>query len=278
MSLTVPSRLPAWEPVTPPGVAAFARAPLGRLLLVQAVIALLTAATVVWFLSQSWFPVVRAALRQLPAQGRIGGAQLFWSADSPLPLAGNRLLAFAVDLEHQGELGREAQLVVEFGRNDVRVFSLLGYMTIDYPADWSVPFNRTELEPWWGAWEPAILAGAAALTAFGLMVVWTVMATIYCVLVRAITFLGNRDLNWRQSWRLSGAALMPGALLLIVGIICHGLNLTDLIQLGGIACLHLAVGWIYLFVSPLFLPCQPSAGVANDNPFAAGKDMDGPQL
>ncbi len=276
MSLTVQSRLPAWEPVTPPGVAAFARAPLGRLLLVQTIIALLTAATVVWFLSQSWFPVVRAALRRLPAEGRISGAQLFWSADSPLPLAGNRFLAFAVDLEHQGELGREAQLVVEFGHHDVRVSSLLGYVTMDYPPDWSFPFNRTELEPWWGAWEPAILAGAAALTAFGLMIFWTVMATIYCALVRAITFLGNRDLNWGQSWRLSGAALMPGALLLIVGVICHGLNLTDLIQLGGIAFLHLAAGWIYLLVSPLFLPSHPAADAARENPFAAGNDINGP--
>ena len=69
---------------------------------------------------------------------------------------------------------------------------------------------------------------------------------------------------------------MPGALLLTFGIICHGLDLVDLIQLGGIACLHLVVGWIYLFISPLFLPRTPSAGAVKANPFAAGKDVNAP--
>ena len=46
----------AWEPLTPRGVAAFARARLSRLLLVQFVIASLAAAAVVWFLSDGLFP------------------------------------------------------------------------------------------------------------------------------------------------------------------------------------------------------------------------------
>ena len=269
MSTTVQPLPGAWEPITPAGVAAFARASLGRLLLVQGIVALLAAGTVVWFLSQAWFPVARAAIRQLPAQGRIGGAQLFWFADSPAQLAGNHFLGFTVDLAHEGELGREAELQVEFGRRDVRVFSLLGYVTIHYAPDWNLAFNRTELEPWWGAWEPGILAGAGALTALGLMLAWAVLATIYCLPARVITFFGNRDLSWGQSWRLAGASLMPGALLLTFGIVCHGLDLADLIQLGGIACLHLVVGWIYLFVSPLFLPRNPLAGAVKANPSAA---------
>ena len=39
----------AWEPFTPRGVAAFAGAGLGRLWLVQFVVAMLAAAAVVWF-------------------------------------------------------------------------------------------------------------------------------------------------------------------------------------------------------------------------------------
>ncbi len=260
----------AWEPLSPRGVAAFAMASLGRLLLVQCMIAALAAGTVVWFLEEACFPVVRAAILQLPAKGEIRDGQLAWQGDSSVQLAGNHLFGVAVDLNHGGQLARDAQLQVEFGRKDFRVISIFGYVELNYPGAWRMAFNRTELDPWWGAWEPGILAGAALATALGLMVVWTALATVYCIPARLITFFENRDLNWRQSWRLAGAALMPGALFMTFGIIGYGLNWIDLVQLGAVAGLHLLVGWIYLFISPLFLPRNPEAAVVKRNPFAGG--------
>lgn len=268
MSTTVPPSPTAWEPLTPRGVATFAGASLGRLLLVQCIVALVAAATVVWFLEQAWFPVVRRAIHQLPAEGEIRDEQLNWSGNGSVQLAGNHCLGLAVDLNHSGQLAREAQLQVEFGRKNLRIFSMLGYVVIDYPPGRAVAFNRTELEPWWGAWEPAILAAAAAITILSLLAAWAVLATIYCAPVRLITFFANRDLNWRQSWRLAGAALMPGALFLSFGIVCHGLGWIDIIQLAGVGALHLMAGWIYLFVSPLFLRRHPSVTAAKANPFA----------
>ncbi len=258
--------------MTPRGVAAFAGASFGRLLLVQCIVALLAAATVVWFLEQAWFPVVQKAIHELPAEGEIRREQLNWSGDAPVLLAGNRSLGLAVDLNHSGQLARAAQLQVEFGRKNLRIFSMLGYVVIDYPPGSRVAFNRTELEPWWGAWEPAIAAAAAAFTMVSLMGAWAVLATVYCAPVRLITFFENRDLNWGQSWRLAGAALMPGALFLTFGIFCHGLGWIDLIRLGGVCGLHLMVGWIYLLISPLFLPHHAAVTAAKTNPFAAAKE------
>jgi hypothetical protein len=254
-------------------VAAFAGASFGRLVLVQCLVALLAAGMVVWALDRLWFPVVRAAIHQLPEQGELRDGLLGWSGESPVQLAGNHALGLAVDLNHSGRLGREAQLQVEFGHKNLRVFSLLGYEVIDYPPDWRMAFNRPELEPWWGAWEPGILAAAAVLTFFGLMLSWTLLATLYCVPVRLITFFENRDLNWRQSWRLAGAALMPGALFLTAGIFCYGLGWIDLIQLGGAQALHFVIGWIYLLISPLFLSRQSGTGVSKSNPFAPAKSL-----
>ena len=59
----------AWEPLTPRGVAAFARASFERLFVVQAVFALIAAAAVVWVLSDGIFPVIDAAIDQLPDAG-----------------------------------------------------------------------------------------------------------------------------------------------------------------------------------------------------------------
>ena len=244
----------AWEPLTPRGVAAFASARLSRLLLVQFVIASLAAAAVVWFLSDGWFPTVRAAIRNLPAQGVIRSGRLDWPDNPPRLLAGGRFLAFIVDLNHSGQTQSPADVQIEFGRETVRVVSFLGYAEWNYPPDWTMAFNRTDLEPLWGAWEPELLAITVLALVAGLMLAWAALATIYFLPVRLISFFANRDLNFRGSWKLAGAALMPGALLLTAAIVLYGFAALDLIQFCFISGAHFALGWIYLFLSQLFLP------------------------
>lgn len=263
----------AWEPVTPRGVAAFAGDSLGRLLAAQFIVALLVAATVVWFLRTAWFPVARAAIEALPEQGALSKGQLDWDNEPSVQLAENHFLGIAVDLHHSGRLGRAAHLQVEFGREDFRVYSLAGYEVFDYPPDWDISFNRPKLEPWWGAWQPWIEVGAAACTVLGLMTLWQMLATLYFIPVRVIGFLEDRELNWGQSWRLSGAALMPGALFFAAGIVSYGMKALDLIELGAICGLQFLIGWIYLLVSPLFRPrTSAAAKLAKNNPFATPKE------
>jgi hypothetical protein len=105
----------AWEPITPRGVAAFAHAKIGRLLLVQFVVALLVAAAVVWFLYDGCFPTIREAVSQMPAKGEIRSSRLDWRDDSPRLLAEGRFLAFSVDLDRAGDIRSPAHLQVEFG-------------------------------------------------------------------------------------------------------------------------------------------------------------------
>ena len=272
---TEPTWQMAWEPLTPRGVAAFAGASLGRLLFVQLLVAMLAAASVAWFLETGWFPIVRKAIHELPAEGSIANGELSWSGETPQQLAQNRFLGLAVDLYHSGQLGREAHLQIEFGGNDLRVYSLLDYKIIEYPPSWNGAFNRTALEPWWGAWQPWLLVGTVALVVAGLMVSWTFFAILYCAPVRLISFLENRDLNWGQSWRLAAAANMPGALFLTAGIIAYSLGWMDLIRLGAIFALHFVVAWVYLFVGPYFCPRNAAGKKLRDNPFAAVEEKKG---
>ncbi len=243
-------------------------ASLGRLWLVQLMVAAVAAGVVVWFLHVDWFPVVREAIRQMPGEGEIRKEQLEWPGAKSVLLARNRFLGLSVDLNHSGQIAREAQLQIEFGRKDVRIFSMLGYSVVEYPAGWRMAFNRTELEPWWGAWEPGILAGAAAGTIVGLWLIWQLLATVYCLPVKLITFLENRDLGLGQSWRMAGAALMPGALFFTFGIYAYGLNLVDWMHLGMLGAVHLVIGWIYLVISPWFLPRSRDVAKTKGNPFA----------
>jgi hypothetical protein len=143
----------------------------------------------------------------------------------------------------------------------------LGFWQGKYPTRWIVSFSRTDLEPWWGAWAPIILALAALLVPTGLLVVWFIVALAYALPAWLVGFFANRDLSWRGSRRLAGAALMPGALLLTVALLFYGLGLLDPLRLAVAAALHLIVGWAYVLICPLFLPRHPTAAPAATNPF-----------
>jgi hypothetical protein len=256
----------AWQPLTLRGVAAFAGAPLRRLLLGQFIVALVAAASVAWFVHRAWFPTIGDAIRQLLPQGELRSGSLDWQGPTPSLLAEGRFLAIVIDLDHAGAARSPAHVQVEFGRTDCKVFSLFGYARAAYPRGWTLPFNRGELGPWWGAWAPAILAIAAGLVVSSLMVVWACLATVYCPLAWLVGFFANRDLTLRGSWYLAGAALMPGALVLSGAIVLYGWGALDIVRLTVAAALHLVLGWVYVFISPLRLPRQAVA-TAKENPF-----------
>jgi len=257
----------AWEPITPRGVAAFARASFERLIVVQAIVALLAAGVIVWDLSNGIFPTIDAAIAALPETGQIRAGTLEWSGDSPVMLAEGKIVAFSVDLEHGGSLRSPADFQFEFGRNSVRIFSLFGQTELAYPPGYVIAANQIDLKPAWGAWEPDILGVVAIGTFLMLLMAWPVLASIYFVPVWVFCFFTNRNLGFGASWKLAGAALMPGALLLSLSL---SLYVTDdhfdLVRLCFAFGMHLVIGWIYLFVSPVFLDrAMPSE---KKNPFA----------
>jgi hypothetical protein len=259
----------AWEPITPRGVAAFARASFERLFLVQCVFAVAAVAAVIWVLSHGIFPTVDAAINALPDTGEIRAGRLDWREDSPQQLAEGRIIALGVDLEHGGALRSPADFQFEFGRDSLCIFSLFGEAEIEYPPGYVIAANQRDARPAWDAWSPDILALTAIGTFFGLLLVWLLLATGYMLPVWLICFFANRDLNFSASWKLAGAALMPGAALMSLALVLYELGVFDLVQLCFAFGMHFIIGWIYLFVSPMFLNRALSA--EKKNPFVPSK-------
>ncbi len=243
----------AWEPVTPRGVAAFARASFERLVVVQCVVALIATAAVVWLVADGFFPTVEAAIRKLPEQGEIRRGKLNWPAGPPKVLAEGHFLSFTLDLKHTQQIRLPAHFQFEFGEDSLVIISLLGEMEIQYPPDQSFYFNRTDVQPAWGAWAPNFLGLLAIGTFFGLLLTWALLASVYFLVVWVIAFYGDRALDFRSAWKLAAAALLPGALILSFSFLFYGTGVFDLVQLGFAFTMHLIIGWIYLFVSVMFL-------------------------
>jgi hypothetical protein len=254
--------------LTPRGVAAFSRAPLGRLFLVQLIVALLVAGSVTWFLAAVWFPPTREAIRQLPDTGLIQNQRLSTPRSITEPLVENRFLAFVVDVDGTGIPSLATDLRVEFHRQDFALCSLLGCLRIGYPKNSTVQFNRPELESWWAAWELTIYSAAGFGVVIWLLASWLVLATLYCPVARMYAFFKDRQLTVLGSWKLASAALLPGAVLTAAGIVIYGAGLIDVLQFLFFWALHLMVGWVYLFASPLRLPRASDATAAPRDPFA----------
>ncbi len=258
----------AWQPFTFRGVAAFASASVKRLLLVQLIFAVLTAWTIAWFLSNAWFPTIRQAILQMPESGQLVSGKLDWTNEPPRLLAEGRFLAVIDDLNHTSEIRVPAHIQIELGRREVRFISLLGY------ADWPYPeriqpldFNRISLEPWWGAWRPPILWTVSGAVFAGLMLAWWILSSLYCIPVWLIGFFSNRRMSLAGSWRLAGAALMPGALLMMLAIFAYGFGLLDPVQLIAAHAAHWVAGIVYCCVSVFFLPKLSTGGAPEKNPF-----------
>lgn len=257
------------EPFTPRGVAAFARVGSVWLFLAQTFIALLAAISLACFLNDNCYSVIHAAILNLPDAGRIVLGHLEWH-DQPEILAEGRLLAIDVDPDHSNSLHSTADIQVEFGHDSIRAYSILpGYAEWFYP-DWPAPFNRKELEPQWNAWATDILFLTGAAAFFALLLCWVILATIYFLPVWIAGFLANRKLDLWASWKLSAAAVLPGALLMIVAIWLYDFGQLRLVSFSFIFAAHFVLGWIYLAVSLFFVP-GISPATRKGNPFEPSK-------
>ena len=256
----------AWQPLTPRGVAAFAHATSTRLLIVQLLFAFFFAFAVLWFLRTAWLPVGLDAVQNLPETGSIQRGELNFPNPVAVRLAENPRLAVVVDATASGLLGRNADLELTFERTRWLVCGPIGCWGRGYPRDYTIGFNRGELQASWGAWGWAVTTGIVAGTIVLVLGTWWVVAILYVPLVKVFALFADRQITWLGSWRLSGAALLPGGLLLAVGILLYGFGVIDLFRLGLLYALHAIAGPVFAMTSPFFLPTVKPGGTSR-NPF-----------
>jgi hypothetical protein len=265
--MKIPVSSQPWQPLTLGGVAGFARASFVRLIKVQTAVALLLAASVVWFLAGACFPELDQAVTALPQKSEIRNRRLDWGGASPVVLAEGPFLAITVNLEGDGTLARAADLQFELGREEVRVRSLLGYLPVRYPAAKTLTLNRLEAQAWWGAWRTFLLLGAGLATVVTLFASWCAIALVYSFPLRTLAFYLDRQVSVWGSWKMASAALLPGAVLLAAALGLYRFHRLTLIALLFAWLVHWVVGWIYVCLAPLRLPRTPEARAAKENPF-----------
>jgi hypothetical protein len=237
----------AWQPLTFGGVAAFAGARLGRLLAAELAAALLIAACAVWFLHRAYCPVILQAIQKMPDTARVAQGALQGVPNTLI--AESKFLAIAASPQPGGDIGQGADLQIELRQNDFCAGSV-------FWPDWGLEFHyrrgvvinlaRSNLEPWWSAWQPVLLTAAGAAAVLFLLLAWAMLASIYMAPAKFLAWFTDRYLTWGGAWRLASAGLLPGASVLAAAMILYGWSVIDLVGLSFFFAIHILLGWIYL--------------------------------
>ncbi|MEP6663290.1 MAG: hypothetical protein ABJC04_06450 [Verrucomicrobiota bacterium] len=257
-------KLGAWQPFTPQGVAAFAHSPSARVLALKTMVALLATVIVVWFLRANYFPAISEAVTHLPDGALLENGVLTNVVSGNL--AQRKFLSAVVDLGEFREAGQTTDLQIELHRDYFQICSLLGCGMFEYPRE-KIPLGRSKVEPWWDARRPVILALAGVIVFVALWLAWNAFALLFAPIVKLIAYFAERDLSWSGSWRLACAGQMLGALLMCLTVLFYGIQVFDLIRFLFFFAAHFLVAWTYVFAAPFFLPRNPIAVDAAQNPF-----------
>ena len=259
----------AWQPFTFGGVAAFASARLGRLMLVGFLAAVIFSAALVWFLDRDYCPIILEAIQKMPETARVAAGRLQGVPNTLI--SESRFLAIAATPESAADIGQGADVQFQLRQTDFCVSSIFRPdwgLEFDYDRGASLKLSRSSLEPWWGAWQPVLLAGAGFGAVVLLLAAWVLLAAIYTAPAKFIAWFADRNLAWSGAGRLCFAAMAPGALVMTFAVFLYGWRAIDLVQLSFFWIAHLVMGWVYVaggvWASPRLFP-----SVTAKNPFAS---------
>jgi hypothetical protein len=255
------------HPFTFTGVANYAWAQGWRFWLTSLVLSLLAGALTVWLLLGAWTPIFSSAISQLPETAAIENGRLIWSAKAQPVLAQGPHLSVMVDPHRANSVSQSGDVQVELGDTELHLRSFIGEFVWPYPPSLRLDLSRAEVEPWWGAWSPIVLAGAFAATFLSLQITWLILGTVQSLFVRLLAFYLDRRVNLGGAWRVGYASVFPGALVMCMGLVLYLHLRLSLFGLMVFLPMHLMVNWIFMVGATFRLPTFPDRAASVRNPF-----------
>jgi len=247
-----PERVKAWQPLTFGGVTRYGGDWVGRLFFACFIVSIFTASVILWAATRAWFPPIEEAIAHLPAGAEIRGGKL--TAPEPVRLAENLFISLSLDPLGEGTPPSLADVQIVLKPDHIRFRSIFGMAKLPYRPEWTVPLGRNDWEPKWSAWKPAIMAYLFCGTIIVLFTNWVALGILYAVPARLLAFIVKRSVSLWGAWKISVAALLPGAILLTVALGVYGLGQIRIAELTLTWAIHFVIGWIFIAGATLRLP------------------------
>jgi hypothetical protein len=255
----------AWNPFTPSGVASFANAPLGHLLTVELVTALLVFLATALYLDRSWATAIDRAVEGFPPGSRIHAGEVDLPGTEALRLSTNHLVG--ITWSRVDAPGSASDVELHLHPDEWKLSTLFGYVNLPYPPGISQPLNRETLSPRWGAWRSGLLPLAAMAYTTGIVVAWFVLAAVYSWPIRVFTFFRDKHTSRLGCWKLCAAALLPGAFLMAAATVFYTLGQIPVVGVAVAFIAHIVLGWAYVLCGAVALPLIPETEQLQGNPF-----------
>ena len=260
---------PARQPFTFSGVAGYATARLFSCFAMSSLFAAIAAVVIGYLFHHCWSPVISEAVTALPPSAALEGGTLRWPEKEGRLLAASQFLALQVTVGPHLNDNPAADFGIALKQTHWRISSLLGVFALPYPEGWSFQIGATSLAPLWGAWRMPITFGVSAAAALILMLNWFVLALLYSMPARFVAWILGRALKGLDAWKLCVAAQWPGALLMIFALALYSTGEISLVFVLALFGAHFIPAFLYVIISPFFLPKNKVA--KKTNPFHTGK-------
>lgn len=232
-------------PTTFGGVATLACVSSKWLFLWQAITAVAIGAAITLALVLTWARDLELALADLGTAGEIRDGRFQPVKPESHLLRSSSFLGVAIVGDPTDEPISSADVNLWIEPDGWSVHSLFGRLDGPYPAQLRATLDRVEMAGLWSAWKSPILLTLGTVTAIGLLVSWTVLATFYAPVLRLLAAFLMRAAGLEVCWKLAGASLLPGALLMTGAIGLYATHQLALIGLLLVLPIHFVVGWIY---------------------------------
>lgn len=257
------------HPLTPRGIATYATADRIFFTFTLALFAIICSVAVCIMMKRCLIQPINAAVERLPQQGCIANGRLEWFTNETTILIETRSLSIHVNPTDEEPIADGADLQIVFAKDKLLLRSLLGWLAIPYPKMFYFPLNLKELWTSWGAYKNSIIPAVFVISVFSLLLVWWMLAWIYSIPVSLIANILKRKVDAVGVFRISVMSQMLAAGIMAAGIVFYAYARIDLTTLCIIFAIHLPFAWIYLAITPFFLPKIPDETY---NPFKQEAD------
>jgi hypothetical protein len=261
------------QPFTFAGVARYASAGIGRLLLTALIFALPGAVVISRVAAHCWWPVITEAVESLPENARIQDGALQAEGKDARLLAANQFLSLQLTASEKWQESAPVDFAVQLGKYELMVFSLFGDAALPYPSSSVIVLNRAAVWPIWGAWKGPLLAGVFLGGLVSLILGWLALAVIYAPVALFIGGMARRELSFASAWKLALAAQGPASLLMTFALALYSTGEIGLLFVLIMLVAHFIPSILNLLIAPFFLPkaVRGKEGKEKDNPFATEK-------
>ncbi|MCX7872708.1 MAG: hypothetical protein N2487_05430 [Verrucomicrobiae bacterium] len=252
------------HPLTPNGISAYANVSFAYTAYTILVFAIICSVSICWMFSRCLIVPLNLGVERLPEKGGISNGRLQWFTNETTVLIETRTLSIHVNPTDEEPIADGADLQIVFEKDRLLLRSLFGWLPIPYPKTLNFPLNLKDLWTSWGAYKNAIIPLVFIFSACFLVVVWGGLAWIYSIPIALLVKIIKAKTSSAGIFRISLMSQMLSALIMSAGVIFYTLARIDLTTLCIIFAIHIPFAWIYLLITPFYLPKIPDN---TSNPF-----------